>query len=183
MNDLIILGLLSDGPKHGYQLKREAGFMLGHGDMHNNLVYPLLRRFTTAGWVTKKPAPGERGQTRQQYELTEKGRRELIRKLAEFSGEDVRSEAAFSTRVGMFELLDTDTRTQILEKRQAYLREREERLTALKTNMDVGTYGADAIGFLREQIRLEIAWIKRLEGMEKRHKNRRRSPAILQEVQ
>jgi len=86
MNDLIILGLLSGGSKHGYQLKREAGFMLGHGDMHNNLVYPLLRRFTTAGWVTKKTVPGERGQTRQQYELTAKGRHELIRRLAEFKG-------------------------------------------------------------------------------------------------
>jgi DNA-binding PadR family transcriptional regulator len=172
MNDLIILGLLLDGSKHGYQLKREAGFMLGHGDMHNNLVYPLLRRFTTAGWVTKKTAPGERGQTRQQYELTAKGRRELIRRLAEFSSDDVRSEAAFSMRVGMFELLNTDAREQILEKREAYLREREERLTTLKTNLEVGTYGAETIGFLREQIRSEIAWIKRLKGMQRRHNNR-----------
>jgi len=174
MNDLIILGLLTGGSKHGYQLKREAGFMLGHGDMHNNLVYPLLRRFTTAGWVTKKTVPGERGQTRQQYELTAKGRHELIRRLAEFKGDDVRAEAAFSTRVGMFELLDTEAREQILEKREAYLREREERLTALKTNLEVGTYGAEAIGFLRERIRSEIAWIKRLEGTQRRHKNRRR---------
>ncbi len=51
----MVLGLLFDGPKHGYQLKREAGFVLGRGDMHNNLVYPLLRRFTTEGWVTKRP--------------------------------------------------------------------------------------------------------------------------------
>ena len=52
MNDLIILALLLDGPKHGYQLKREAGFLFGHGDMHNNLVYPLLRRFLTAGRIS-----------------------------------------------------------------------------------------------------------------------------------
>ncbi len=174
MNDLIILGLLFDGSKHGYQLKREAGFMLGHGDMHNNLVYPLLRRFTTLGWVTRNPVPGERGQTRQQYELTAKGRRELIRRLTEFGGDEAGSEAAFSTRVGMFELLEKDARTQILAKREAYLREREKRLTTLKSNMEVGTYGAEAIGFLRERIRLEIAWIKRLERMQKRHKNRER---------
>jgi hypothetical protein len=46
MNDLIILATLLDGPKHGYQLKREAGFILGQGAMHNNLIYPMLRRFT-----------------------------------------------------------------------------------------------------------------------------------------
>ena len=82
MNDLVLLSLLYDGPKHGYQLKREAGFVLGRGDMHNNLVYPLLRKFTKKGWVTKKTVPGERGQTRQQYVLTAKGRRELRRRGA-----------------------------------------------------------------------------------------------------
>jgi hypothetical protein len=50
MNDLIVLAILLDGPKHGYQLKREAGFILGQGAMHNNLIYPMLRRFTAEGW-------------------------------------------------------------------------------------------------------------------------------------
>src|SRR5574337_2170086 len=104
MNDLIILALLFDGPKHGYQLKREAGFILGQGEMHNNLIYPLLRRFTTQGWVTRKAVPGERGQTRQQYALTAKGRKQLLERLAEYSGQEVLSPSAFTARVGMFEL-------------------------------------------------------------------------------
>jgi DNA-binding PadR family transcriptional regulator len=166
MNDLIMLGLLFDSPKHGYQLKREAGFLLGRGDMHNNLVYPLLRRFTTEGWVTKKNVPGQRGQTRQQYALTVKGRHELIRQLAEYSDEDAHSDQAFHTRVGMFRLVGPDARAQILGKREAYLRAREERLTTLKTNMDVGTHGAEVIGFLSEQAQSEIAWIQRLRRIQ-----------------
>lgn len=166
MSDLVILGLLFDGPKHGYQLKREAGFILGRGDMHNNLVYPLLRRFTIEGWVTKKPVPGERGQTRQQYALTAKGRHELLRRLAEYSDEDARSDEAFNTRVGMFELVGPDARAKILGKREDYLNAREERLGTLKTDIDVGTYGAEVIGFLRGQTRSEIAWIKRLRRMD-----------------
>src|SRR5271170_7424107 len=106
MNDLIILGLLFDGPKHGYQLKREAGFLLGQGDMHNNLIYPMLKRFTTEGWVKKKTVPGERGQNRQQYALTAQGKRELIRWVTDYSEDEARSDRAFHTRVGMFELLD-----------------------------------------------------------------------------
>jgi len=44
MNDLIILALLTGSPKHGYRIKREAGCILSHRDMHNNLVYPWIER-------------------------------------------------------------------------------------------------------------------------------------------
>lgn len=167
MNDLIILALLFDSPKHGYQLKREAGFILGQAEMHNNLVYPLLRRFTSQGWVSKKARPGRRGQTRQQYALTAKGRKELVQRLAEYSDQDARSPHAFATRVGMFELLKPEARLLILKKREAHLQDREKRLAVLKTNMDVGTYGAEVVRFFAEQGRAEIAWIERLRRMAK----------------
>jgi DNA-binding PadR family transcriptional regulator len=165
MNDLIILALLFGSPKHGYQIKREAGFILGQGDMHNNLVYPLLRRFTNQGWVSRKAVAGDRGQTRQQYRLTPKGRQELLRRLADYSDEDALSPQAFVTRVGMFALLKPQARLQILGKREAYLRERENRLAILKANMDVGTYGGEVARFLDEQGQAEIAWIGRLRRM------------------
>lgn len=166
MNDLIVLALLFDGPKHGYQLKREAGFILGQGDMHNNLVYPLLRRFTGEGWVRRKAVPGQRGQTRQQYALTAKGKQELRRRLAEYSDEDARSGQVFALRVGMFALLGPGTRAQILEKRAGYLREREKRLAILQTNMDVGTYGSEVVRFFEQQGQAELAWIERLQRLQ-----------------
>lgn len=167
MNDLIILALLSEGPKHGYQLKREAGFILRQEAMHNNLVYPLLRRFTKQGLVSKKTTPGQRGQTRQQYALTAKGRKELVLRLAEFSDEEARSPEAFAMRVGMFDLLKPEARLGILSKRETYLSHREERLAALKANMDVGTYGAEVIRFSIEQAHAERSWIERLRRMQK----------------
>ncbi len=167
MTDLIIMGLLFDGPKHGYQLKREAGFLMGQGDMHNNLIYPAMRRFAGAGWVTKKAVPGERGQTRQQYALTVKGRAELIRALTQFDEEDARSDQAFQLRVGMFALIDPAARTNILAAREAHLRGREQRLQTVKANLDVGTYGGEIIGFLAEQTRSEIAFLERLRRLKK----------------
>ena len=74
MTDLILLATLLDGPKHGYQLKKQAGLIFGQGAIHNNLVYPLMRRFTNEGWVSKKTMPGERGQNKQQYAITAAGR-------------------------------------------------------------------------------------------------------------
>ncbi|HLW86441.1 MAG TPA: PadR family transcriptional regulator [Candidatus Sulfotelmatobacter sp.] len=163
MFDLITLSLLLDGPKHGYQLKREAGFIFGHGDMHNNLIYPLLRRFTRSAWVTKKAVPGQRGQTRQQYALTPKGRRELIQQLGEYTEQDAQSQEGFVTRVGMFEVIAPETRAAILEQRAAYLRKRETRLTSVAGNLDVGTYGRAVIDLLEQQLHSELAWIERLK--------------------
>ena len=74
MNDLIFLSLLLPGPLHGYALKRQGGIISGQAELHNNLVYPLLRRFVVRGWVTRRKTAGERGQTRQVYSLTEIGR-------------------------------------------------------------------------------------------------------------
>jgi len=166
MNDLIILATLFDGPKHGYQLKREAGFILGHGVMHNNLVYPLLRRFTSDGWVTKKSMPGERGQTRQQYAITALGRRELIARLSESSESDASSFSRFITRVGMFALIEEPVRTRVLQQRESYLQHREERLTAMRQNLDLGIYGGEVVRYLIEQIQSERAWIRRLGRIE-----------------
>ena len=165
MNDLIILAILFDGPKHGYQLKREAGFILGQGAMHNNLVYPLLRRFTTEGWVSKKAVPGERGQTRLQYAITALGRRELVTRLSEFGEPDASSLRGFITRVGMFALLEEPVRTRILKLRENYLQSREKKITTLRQNMDVGTYGGEVVRYLIEQIHSELTWIRRLHRL------------------
>src|SRR5271165_377165 len=128
MNDLLLLALLLAGPKYGYQLKREAGWMSGQESMHNNLVYPLLRRFLDEGWVNKKAVPGERGQTRQQYALTAEGRRYLLGRMHDFSEADSASEGAFSLRVGLFEELKPEAREMILTRRQNYLERRDEKL-------------------------------------------------------
>ena len=174
MVDLIVLATLLAGPKHGYQLKREAGFILGHDVMHNNLIYPLLRRFTAEGWVNKKAVPGERGQTRLQYAITPLGRRELVARLSEFSEADASSFPAFITRVGMFEVLEEPARARILKQRESYLQVREKKLIALRQGIDLGTYGGEVVRYLIEQIHSELAWIRRLHrlGANLKHSHR-----------
>src|SRR5579863_9383008 len=113
MNDLLILSMMLDGPKYGYQLKREAGLIMGQA-LHNNLVYPLLGRFLEEKWVSKKAVPGERGQTRQQYALTAEGRRRLFERLNAFDEADASSENAFHLRVGVFAGLKPASRESIL---------------------------------------------------------------------
>src|SRR5262245_10997853 len=131
MIDLIILANLVDGPKHGYALKKQAGMVFAQSELHNNLVYPLLRRFTGQGWVTKKSAPGKRGQTRQQYALTAAGRRALLERLNTFEEKEAQSGEEFLLRVGLFDLLEPAAREHILDARQQVLTGREEHFARL----------------------------------------------------
>jgi DNA-binding PadR family transcriptional regulator len=168
MNDLVLLALLLDGPKHGYALKKQAGLMSGSPDMHNNLVYPLLRRFVGKGWVTRRKTAGERGQTRQVYALTAAGRKGLLDRIRDFDEAAVASTDEFRMRVGLFPILSSEIREEILEKRQAYLVRRDGRFDPLQKEMDLGEYGPEVVRFIRQQIQNELAWIERLRRLNRR---------------
>jgi DNA-binding PadR family transcriptional regulator len=172
MTDLLILSMMLAGPKHGYQLKHEAGMVFGQDVLHNNLIYPLLRRFLKDGWVSKKAVPGERGQTRQQYSLTSQGRRVLLERLSRFTKADAASDKEFRFRVGLFELLQPEIRESILTERENYLRGLDQRLAALEGKMKVGKYGAEVIGQLRDRIALEAKWIPHLRRISKSDQRR-----------
>ena len=164
MIDLIILANLADGPKHGYALKKQAGLAFAHSELHNNLVYPLLRRFTSQGWVSKKSAPGERGQTRQQYALTAAGRRALLERLNTFGEKEAQSTEELLVRVGLFELLEPGARRRILDTREQVLAQREEHFARLQ-QMELGLYGGEVVGFLRQRVKEELAWLRRLRRL------------------
>jgi DNA-binding PadR family transcriptional regulator len=174
MTDLILLGMLLSEPQHGYRLKQQAGMIFGQGALHNNLVYPLLRRFVANKWVTKKTVPGERGQNRQQYAITASGRQALMDRLRSFSEQDALSEDAFRVRIGFFGMLPGDDRERILELREGAIRSRNQILHNLQKAMDLDVYGAEVVAFLREQTEGELAWIARLRELDaKTQKNKK----------
>jgi DNA-binding PadR family transcriptional regulator len=163
MSDLMLLANLLGGPKHGYALKKQVGLISGQSEMHNNLVYPLLRRFVKSGWVSQRKGPGERGQTREIYALTKKGRQELVQRLSHFTGKEAALENAFRLRVGLFIVLDTEVRSRILAERDEWLAAREQRLAGISSALDIGPWGGEVVHFLRDQIRSERKWISRLK--------------------
>ena len=166
MNDLLLLSLLLAGPQHGYALKKRAGLITGQPAMHNNLVYPLLRRFVDSKWVKQNRAAGERGQTRQMYSLTPQGRRVLGERLARFEDADAHSAEAFHLRVGLFELLTPHVRREILDKRETYLKDTAAKFARLETEISLSGYPAEVVHFLRERTRAELNWIDRIRKIE-----------------
>jgi DNA-binding PadR family transcriptional regulator len=166
MNDLVILSMMLDGPKYGYQLKREAGLIMGQA-LHNNLVYPSLRRFLGEGWVSKKAVPGERGQTRQQYMLSAGGRRHLFERLNDFGEAEASSESAFYLRVGLFAAIEPASREMILGRRESCLQSQDRRLAALQANLDLGKFGGEIVAHMRKKIETECEWIRHLRRLAK----------------
>jgi len=166
MNDLLLLSMMLEGPKYGYQLKREAGWIMGQA-LHNNLVYPSLRRFLEEGWVSKKAVPGERGQTRQQYALSAEGRRHLFERLSEFGDTEAASDDAFRLRVGLFTTLKPEVRENILTRRETWLQTRDQKLAALQANMELGKFGGEIIRHMRKQLEMEVEWVRHLRRVAK----------------
>lgn len=171
MTDLIILATLLPGPKHGYQLKHEAGIILGQDVLHNNLVYPLLRRFMNNKWVNRKTVPGERGQTRQRYTLTARGRKELLARLCSFTEQEARSSDGFRLRVGLFQLLEPVVRSRILDARTDFLRGQLVKLTAVRTNFQLDRYAEQVTSQFLAEIQAELDWIERLGKFEESRKD------------
>ena len=167
MTDLIILATLLPGAQHGYSLKRQAGLILGQENLHNNLVYPLLRRFVANRWVSKQEVPGQRGQTRQLYSLTALGKKELILRLSTLSEQDARDSNEFRLRVGMFQVIPPEARLHILERRQAFLQSRLEKVSAIEKNFDLDRYAGEVTRRLLADSEVEINWIEHLRRISK----------------
>jgi len=162
MSDLVILSILLAGPKHGYQLKQEAGYVLGQEALHNNIVYPLLRRFAQEGWVTQKVVPGERGQKRHQYALTALGRKTIVQKLSEYGESDAKSPQGFMTRVGLFQMLTPEVRQRILDVRTEHLEKHAAHLARIHELFSLNTYARETTQFLQKQVETELSWIRHL---------------------
>jgi DNA-binding PadR family transcriptional regulator len=70
-----ILGILVDGPRHGYDLKRALSPALPRRRLMNDgILYPLLARMEKEGLVRSRVEPGDGRPDRRVLELTDNGR-------------------------------------------------------------------------------------------------------------
>ena len=162
MNDLMLLAMLLEGPQHGYALKKKVGLVTGRGEMHSNLVYPLLKRFVSQGWVSRRSADGQRGQTREIYALSAKGKNALVKSLSEFGEKAAGSGDAFRFRVSLFFLLNQGTRENILLRRDEWLSRREQRFNEIVEATSARGWSKEVIEFVKNEVQAERKWIERL---------------------
>jgi DNA-binding PadR family transcriptional regulator len=162
MNDIILLALLVEGPKHGYLLKQEAAALSSGEVLHNNTVYPLLKRFVRDGWITQREAEGERGQTRLLYEMTPPGYEALLARLNYFDEVAAADAGAFRLRVGLFDLLTPEERRRVLLIRNRYLASRLGWSAEIARHHRMGEWSRESLQRSVEQITGELEWISKL---------------------
>jgi DNA-binding PadR family transcriptional regulator len=121
-SEILILAMLRQGPRHGYEIKKDIDRALGGIVVLNNkTLYLALKHFEEMGAVTRQVIPQEGKPNRHLYELTERGIELLHASLRDFPAGLASNEAEFFTRVAFFDLLEVPEREAILTTRLAFL--------------------------------------------------------------
>jgi DNA-binding PadR family transcriptional regulator len=162
MNDLIVLVALLPGPAHGYAIKKSWDLALEQDGLHNNVVYPLLRKFMKKRWVTQTTAAGARGGLKKLYRLTPAGRAELSRRIEEFDDKTAGREDAFLLRVALFPFLSRGACERILDLRGAFVASRITRLRMLERERVREGFAAETLHYVLQQHEAERRWIKKI---------------------
>jgi DNA-binding PadR family transcriptional regulator len=120
--EIIILRRLSARPVHGYELRKRVEETTGF-TLHNNTLYPALKRFEEAGAVTKTTEPQPGRPPRLVYQITDTGRALLQDMLADLPADQAADDSEFLTRLGQFSLLDRSQRANVLAARTQAVRD------------------------------------------------------------
>lgn len=174
--DHTVLGVLSDGPLHGYELRKRLTSILGpFRALSFGSLYPCLHRLTERGWVEQidEVARHEAGavaskRARVVYALTADGK-EAFADWVSGTGPEAWEDEAFAARMAFFSRTDAQVRLRILEGRRARLEERlrslEESISRTNARMDLYTERLQRHGI--EGAEREVSWLEELIDSER----------------
>ncbi len=173
MLELAVLGLLSEAPLHGYELRQRLKATLGTFRAFSyGSLYPTLRRMRDTGWITEDDgdaavvagAPaltGRRGKV--VYKLTAEGKERLQDLLAE-AGPSSWEDETFGVHFALFSQTDPEVRVRILEGRRSRLEERRDgvRSALARTRERVDRYTLQLQEHGLESVEREVRWLTEL---------------------
>jgi DNA-binding PadR family transcriptional regulator len=175
MLEIAILGILSESPMHGYEIRKRLSSTLGAFRAFSyGSLYPTLRRLTLAGWITEEETTPETGHLsrarrgKRVYMLTAEGKERLADLLGQV-GPEAFDEEGFGARLAFFAQTRSDIRMQILEGRRRRVEEQREGLRAslarTRERMDRYTLQLQEHGL--ESVDREVRWLNELIEHEK----------------
>ena len=161
--EILILRRLRSGPAHGYELRKRVEQTTGIV-LHNNSLYPALKRFEEAGAVTKSAEPQPGRPPRLVYTLTEVGHELLHDMLADLPPEQAADPAEFLARLGQFSLINSAERSGVLAARTRAVREQLAHFEAMRelALAHGERWGALATGEMIRGHQRELAWLAEL---------------------
>jgi DNA-binding PadR family transcriptional regulator len=164
--ELAVLGLLHEGPMHGYELRKRLNLMLGWGRVLSyGSLYPTLKKMLrsnlieefvqTRTTVTRRP--------RIVYEVTDSGHKEFERLMSEV-GPTAWEDDNFDIRFAFFGRTDMEIRLRVLEGRRTRLQERLDRIQGQLslTQAEVDRYATELQRHGVESVAREVEWLSHL---------------------
>jgi DNA-binding PadR family transcriptional regulator len=161
--EILILRRLRSGPAHGYELRKRVEQTTGVL-LHNNSLYPALRRFEEAGAVTKTAEPQQGRPPRLVYTLTDVGHELLHDMLADLPPDQAADDTEFLARLGQFSLIAPAERAAVLAARTRAV---HQLLAHTETMRDLAVtsgerWGALVTTELLARYTRELAWLTEL---------------------
>jgi DNA-binding PadR family transcriptional regulator len=120
--ELMILGFLSEGSLHGYELRRKMNELYGFArEISDGSLYPAIQRLIRSGAILQRVEHG-RAAKRHTLELTSDGRKDLRRRLRAASGGDVTDLGRFMVVLAFLsQLPDVEDQHEVLRRRLNFL--------------------------------------------------------------
>ena len=160
----MMLRVLADGDRHGYEIKKQVERILGGRSINNNVLYPALRKYEEQGAIERIAAEADPGRPpRNVYRLTDAGHDLLQAMFRDADPVLLADENEFQTRVAFFADLDAGDRLRILGVRREVLEARLAHLAALRPDAQAEPWGLRVMDFNVERLQQELAWLDRLK--------------------
>lgn len=159
--DIIILRHLLKRPAHGYDLRKRVSVTTGY-TLHNNALYPALKRFEEAGAVTRAAEAQEGRPPRNVYTITDTGREMLHDMLTDLPDEQAGDETEVLSRIGQFDLITPEERRRVLAKRDAAVVAQIERVRGLRDQAVELRWGTMIANELIRRFEAERVWLAEL---------------------
>jgi DNA-binding PadR family transcriptional regulator len=133
VNEAIVLALLRDGPRSGYDLRREIESRFeGFVSISQGALYYLLRQMGARGWIRGRRTSGRAGPERVLWSLAPPGRRALRTRLVELTEAEDRIYCPFDVVLYLADEVPCETLERAVERRLAEIEERRRRLARLE---------------------------------------------------
>ena len=163
--DILMLRVLADRERHGYEIKKQVERILGGRSINNNVLYPALRRFEDQGAIQRVAAQAGPGRPpRNVYRLTDTGHDLLQSMIRDADPGLLADDNEFQTRVAFFADLDAGERLRILAVRREILEARIAHMESLRPDAQAEPWGLRVMDFGIGRYRDELAWLDRLAG-------------------
>ena len=163
--ELAVLGLLHEGPMHGYELRKRLNLMLGWGRVLSyGSLYPALKKMLRANLISEAATTTTTSRRpRIVYEVTEAGHEQFERLMSEV-GPSAWEDDTFDIRFAFFSSTDMEIRLRVLEGRRSRLQERLARVQAEleRTQAEVNRYAAELQRHGVESVEREVRWLSDL---------------------